>query len=195
MTQCGVSSPHPIPDPHHCKLRTQGFYGQLTTLTTNVMYAVKLGSSATLSVTGMPTTLPKTVSLNSGWTFVPCPFQSSIALSTGAPSFTYTQGDQYKSQAQFAEYCETAGVERGHPCPPTPQAGRLITRLHITPTNHHIHTTRFLALTLLLCPHVAPLSADDTYGWYGPLAQIQPGLGYQIKITGRNGGQATFPEV
>ena len=150
MTQCGVSSPHPIPDPHHCKLRTQGFYGQLTTLTTNEMYAVKLASTATLSVTGMPTTLPKTVSLNSGWTFLPCPFQSSVALAVGAPAFTYTQGDQYKSQAQFAEYCETAGFELGHPCPhPRHKREGLITRLHITPTNHHIHTTRFLELTLL----------------------------------------------
>ena len=71
------------------------------------MYAVKLTTSATLSVTGMPTTLPKTVTLNAGWTFVPCPYQSSTPLASGAPVFLYTQGDQIKSQATFAEYCET----------------------------------------------------------------------------------------
>ena len=118
---------------HHCNSSShsplqatrQGFYGQLTTLTTNEMYAVKLASSATLSVTGMPTTLPKTVTLNAGWTFVPCPYQASTALASGAPAFQYAQGDQYKSQATFSEYCAgPMGVEPTplHPCPPQPRA-------------------------------------------------------------------------
>jgi hypothetical protein len=38
---------------------------------------------------------------------VPCPYQSSTPLASGAPVFLYTQGDQIKSQATFAEFCET----------------------------------------------------------------------------------------
>ena len=116
FTQCYFPSPPIIDRHHHCthhctrhrsplQATRQGFYGQLTTLTTNEMYAVKLASSATLSVTGMPTTLPKTVPLNAGWTFVPCPYQAATALASGAPAFQYTQGDLYKSQTAFSEYC------------------------------------------------------------------------------------------
>ena len=73
------------------------------------MYAVKLATAATLSVTGMPTTLPKTVTLSAGWTFVPYPYQANTALASGAPTFAYTQGDQFKSQSNFAEYCVASG--------------------------------------------------------------------------------------
>jgi hypothetical protein len=41
--------------------------------------------------------------LSVGWTFLPCPFQTAIALADGAPTFVYTQGDIYKSQSSFAE--------------------------------------------------------------------------------------------
>ena len=58
----------------------------------------------TIPVAGVPVTLPKTVVLNTGWTFLPCPYQTSAALALAAPSFPYTVGDQLKSQLQFAEF-------------------------------------------------------------------------------------------
>jgi hypothetical protein len=73
------------------------------------MYAVNFASGGTISVSGCPTTLPKTVVLNSGWSFVPCPYQFSVALNDAAPTFSYASGDQYKSQLQFAEYYEGFG--------------------------------------------------------------------------------------
>ena len=86
-----------------------GFFGGLNVLTTNTMYAVNFASGGTISVSGCPTTLPKTVVLNSGWSFVPCPYQFSVALNDAAPTFSYASGDQYKSQLQFAEYYEGFG--------------------------------------------------------------------------------------
>jgi len=86
-----------------------GFFGQLATLTTDEMYAVKLVQATTLHVTGSPTPLPKTVSFAVGWTWLPNPHQSETALSDGAPSFSYTGGDQLKSQSQFSEYYEGYG--------------------------------------------------------------------------------------
>ena len=81
-----------------------GFFGQLLTMTTGEMYALQLASASTLRFRGTPTPLPKTISLASGWTFLPCPYQGSVSLSDGAPVFGYAQGDMLKSQALFAEF-------------------------------------------------------------------------------------------
>jgi hypothetical protein len=81
-----------------------GFFGGLFALTTDDMYAMKLSTSATLTLIGSPTTLPKMIVLNRGWTFLPCPYQISVPLASGAPTFTYASGDQFKSQYLFAEF-------------------------------------------------------------------------------------------
>ena len=86
-----------------------GFFGGLTTLTTDDMYAVKVATSTTLTVSGTPVALPKPITLNSGWTWLPCPYQSTIGLADGVPEYTYTNGDQCKSQGKFAEYYEGFG--------------------------------------------------------------------------------------
>jgi len=112
-----------------------GFFGGLSTLTTSTMYKVKLASSATLSVSGMPTVLPKTIALADGWTWLSCPYQTPLALTAAAPSFVFGEGDQFKSQSQFSEYYQG-------------------------------------------------------YGWFGTLTTLEPGRGYQVKVTG--GGSATF---
>ena len=52
-----------------------------------------------------PTSLPKTLTLSSGWTFLPCPYQSSVPLADFAPVFSWGVADQFKSQSRFAEYC------------------------------------------------------------------------------------------
>ena len=44
-----------------------GFFGQLRTLTTMDMYAVKLGSATELNVHGQPVVLPKSLTIGSGW--------------------------------------------------------------------------------------------------------------------------------
>ena len=81
-----------------------GFYGQLSHFSTNEMFAIKRANVGTMSVTGMPVSLPKTVTLNDGWTFLPCPYQTSVPVAGGVPQFGYAQGDQFKGQSAFTEY-------------------------------------------------------------------------------------------
>ena len=75
------------------------------------MYAVKVSVETTLTVVGTPVVLPKTVTLNTGWTYLSYPRQCTKVVNDAMPSFTYVAGDQVKSQVQFAEYCESARVE------------------------------------------------------------------------------------
>uniref|UniRef100_A0A7S3ANW4 Uncharacterized protein n=1 Tax=Haptolina ericina TaxID=156174 RepID=A0A7S3ANW4_9EUKA len=112
-----------------------GFFGGLKALTTDTMYAVKVTGSAALIVSGTPVALPKSVTFNSGWNFLPCPYQTSRPLVDSVPTFTYTTGSQLKSQMEFAEYYEG-------------------------------------------------------FGFYGTLTNLQPGLGYKLKVS--VGGPATF---
>ena len=88
-----------------------GFYGQLASLTGDTMYAIKLATAATLSVTGMPATLPKTVTLTSGWSWLPLPYPSALALASASPSpvNAFAAGDQFKSQSEFAEFYDGYG--------------------------------------------------------------------------------------
>jgi trimeric autotransporter adhesin len=44
-----------------------GFFGQLETINTDEMYAARLGMASTLSVSGSPVALPKSVTLGAGW--------------------------------------------------------------------------------------------------------------------------------
>lgn len=44
-----------------------GFFGQLNMMRTDEMYAVKLGTSNTLVISGVPTALPMPVTLGKGW--------------------------------------------------------------------------------------------------------------------------------
>ena len=83
-----------------------GFFGGLITLSTDEMYAVKVTreGGATLTVSGTPVALPKPITLNSGWSFIPCPHQAATGLTAAMPTHTYANGDQIKSQLQFAEY-------------------------------------------------------------------------------------------
>jgi hypothetical protein len=39
----------------------------------------------------------------------PCPYQSVVPLSSGAPTFSYANGDQFKSQSSFSEFYEGYG--------------------------------------------------------------------------------------
>ena len=86
-----------------------GFYGGLTSLSTDTMYAMHLAGSGTLLVSGAPVALPKAVTLMEGWTFLPCPHQASKPLAAGLPAFDYQPGDQVKSHFLFAEFYEYYG--------------------------------------------------------------------------------------
>ena len=82
-----------------------GWFGSLSTVASDTMYKIKKAKNAVLTITGAPTTLPKQISLEAGWNYVPCPHQQSKALIAGAlPSITYTQEDLIKSQLTFATY-------------------------------------------------------------------------------------------
>ena len=90
-----------------------GFFGGLTELSTDTMYAVKMAIGGTLIVTSTPVALPMTVTLNSGWTFLPCPYRTPVDLVDGAPTFAFSEGDLFKSQTRFAEFYSLIGTFYG----------------------------------------------------------------------------------
>jgi hypothetical protein len=85
-----------------------GWFGQLATFTTDSMFAVKIqaGVTSTLTIEGTPAILPKTLSLNDGWTWMPCPYQQEVTLSylPSATGLDYAQGDQFKNFDDFTDY-------------------------------------------------------------------------------------------
>ena len=80
-----------------------GFFPPLT-MSNSGMYSAYLAESATLTVSGIPVSLPMVLMLYSGWTWISNPYQQPIALPEGVPIFSFSQGDQIKSQSEFAEY-------------------------------------------------------------------------------------------
>jgi hypothetical protein len=94
-----------------------GYFGVLTHFNTNEMFAVKLNgnTTSTLTVEGVPTVLPKAITLNDGWTYISCPFQEDtivanavdpsvvVGLPSGA-SITYQVDNELKSFAAFTTY-------------------------------------------------------------------------------------------
>lgn len=87
-----------------------GWYGTFATVTTDSMFKVKKKTAATLTFTGTPTALPKTITLASGWNYAPCPHQTSKALTAGAlPAVDFTTEDLIKSQTTFATYYDGYG--------------------------------------------------------------------------------------
>jgi len=81
-----------------------GFFGGLTALSTDDMYTVRVTTPSSISVSGTPTQLPKTVTLSAGWTWRPCPYSVSVSLVDGLPTYAYAQPDTFKSQQSFTEY-------------------------------------------------------------------------------------------
>jgi len=101
-----------------------GFFGTLTTLSTDSMYGCKLFDPATMAWQGLPTALPKTISLNGerAWTYIPCPYLTPRPLAEGLPvGVPFGLNDQFKSQFNFAAFYPGYGwfgslttVEPGH---------------------------------------------------------------------------------
>jgi len=85
---------------------TYGWFGQLTALTADTMYAVKLATSTTLTLSGVPVSLPKAIDMTVGWVWMPNPYLTTKAASEYMPSHSggYVAGDQVKSQFSFSEY-------------------------------------------------------------------------------------------
>jgi len=81
-----------------------GFYGTFSDISTSTMYKGRFSPARTLVVTGQPLVLPIQIGLNSGWNFVPCPFQTSTALVDAMPTHSYAQDDLIKSQSDFSTY-------------------------------------------------------------------------------------------
>jgi len=81
-----------------------GWYGTLNTMSTDEMYKVNR-AAATLTIAGTPTPLPKSLTLNSGWNYMPSPYQTSTAVSEGMlTGLTYVENDMVKSQSDFSTY-------------------------------------------------------------------------------------------
>jgi len=87
-----------------------GFFGALTTMSTSEMYAFRtLTTGKSFVVRGTPVSLPKQITLYTGWTWIPCPYQTTVALSAGVPTYSYAATNQVKSQTLFAEYYDGYG--------------------------------------------------------------------------------------
>uniref|UniRef100_A0A7S3AJU5 Uncharacterized protein n=1 Tax=Haptolina ericina TaxID=156174 RepID=A0A7S3AJU5_9EUKA len=83
-----------------------GFFGTLSTLTTDTMYQVESAMRATFSVVGAPVALPKSILLNGeGWTYLPCPYHTGRGLQVALPTgVSFMDEDQVKSQFVFATF-------------------------------------------------------------------------------------------
>jgi len=86
-----------------------GFYGTLATITNDEMYKVRLASQGTLTYSGVPVTLPRSITVSNNWNYLPCPYQTATALSAGLPTITYAQDDLIKSQTVFSTYYDGFG--------------------------------------------------------------------------------------
>ena len=62
-----------------------GFFPNIL-LSTDTSLMVLLESGGSISITGLPTALPKTITLDDGWNYLPCPYQTAIPLADAAPS-------------------------------------------------------------------------------------------------------------
>ena len=82
-----------------------GFFGSLNSVGTDSMYAIKMTNPATFTFSGAPVSLPKTISITSGWTFLPNPYQSQTPLANALPSgLALELENQVKSQLSFSFY-------------------------------------------------------------------------------------------
>jgi len=82
-----------------------GFFGSLSSVGTDSMYAIKMTNPATFTFSGAPVSLPKTISITSGWTFLPNPYQSQTPLANALPSgLALELENQVKSQFSFSFY-------------------------------------------------------------------------------------------
>jgi hypothetical protein len=82
-----------------------GFFGTLSTLTTDSMYAVSITNPTTFRFSGLPVALPKTISITTGWTFLPNPYGTTTSLAQAVPTgIAYMLNDQCKSQFSFSSY-------------------------------------------------------------------------------------------
>ena len=86
-----------------------GFYGTLSTVSTQTMYKVKKASAGSFVFSGEAVSLPLTVTFTSGWNYVPCPYQVSTALAQAFGSLALATADTLKSQMQFTTYYDGFG--------------------------------------------------------------------------------------
>jgi len=86
-----------------------GFFGTLSVLTHTESYKIKLSKANTLTTSGTPVSIPMSKTLNSGWTWIPYPFQIEVSLKRGMPTFAYSGGDACKSFGEFTEYYDGYG--------------------------------------------------------------------------------------
>ena len=82
-----------------------GFYGTLTEMDTYQAYKTNFQQEKVLTFTGMPVTLPMSVTLSNGWNWLSCPYVSDVDLGAHIPTgVTYAENDLIKSQTDFATF-------------------------------------------------------------------------------------------
>jgi hypothetical protein len=109
----------PLRNGDMCRSQTQfahfyegwGFFGTLTVLTVDAMFDVRVSAPSTLRVQGTAAVLPRPIHLNGpGWTFLPCPYQRSVALEEGVPTgVSFSLGDQVMDRLLFSVYYPSQG--------------------------------------------------------------------------------------
>lgn len=87
-----------------------GWFGNLASLSPTEMYKVMVANPVVWTVQHDAVSLPLTITLNKGWTFIGCPYTSNQHLNHvfSSPSLFQTE-DQFKSQFQFSLYYEKVG--------------------------------------------------------------------------------------
>lgn len=79
------------------------------TLDVNQMYAVKVQSAKTFTITGTPVALPSTMPVQQGWTWISMPHTIPVPVAGSTFGFAAEAADLLKSQTAFTTYYVVAG--------------------------------------------------------------------------------------
>lgn len=87
-----------------------GWMGNLNTINTRTMYAMKLGQATTLEISGYPVNVvQQSIPLIAGWNWIGYQPQVSLPIDDALNGLNAQTGDLIKSQAEFAQYVDGVG--------------------------------------------------------------------------------------
>ena len=86
-----------------------GFFGALTAVRHDSMYAIKLRHAASLVSVGPAAPLDTPLVLHAGWSWLPYLRPGSASLNEGLPVHAYAANDAIKSRTAFAHYYDGYG--------------------------------------------------------------------------------------
>ena len=168
------------------------------------MYGCKLFDPATMAWQGLPTALPKTISLNGerAWTYIPCPYLTPRPLAEGLPvGVPFGLNDQFKSQVwrythalSFGPHHVTwrlVGATSGVALQPPKTEPQPDPRPNLRPDPVSASTQAPTRPTPLPRLQFNFAAFYPGYGWFGSLTTVEPGHGYMLWLN-EAGGTGTF---